>query len=238
MTGPKWAVIVFPGSNCDQDCVHALRDVLGYDVTAVWHKDRVPVDTQCIIIPGGFSYGDYMRAGSLAAMSPVMKTVRERSEAGALIIGICNGFQVLCETGLLPGALMRNDSLRFRCHDVYLRVEDGDTPFTAGQLSPGDVIRLPIAHGYGNYYIPPDGAANAERHVLMRYSDASGTVDATTNPNGSWHNAAGVTNDAGNVLGMMPHPERAVETLLGGTDGLTIFRAMDAWARERLGATA
>ncbi len=224
----RWAVVVFPGSNCDQDFVHAVRDVLEREVVEVWHKDAVPEDVDCIAIPGGFSYGDYLRAGSLAAMSPVMRSVKEHAAKGTLIIGVCNGFQVLCEAGLLPGALMKNASLRFRCMDVYLRTARNGSPFTDGFLKEGDVIRIPMAHGYGNYYVPADQAEAAGRQTLFAYSDADGGVEVGTNPNGSVMNIAGVTNERGNVLGMMPHPERAVEYLVGGTDGLNILKAMDA----------
>lgn len=224
--GPLWAVVVFPGSNCDQDCVHALRDVLGARVVEVWHKDSVPADAECIVIPGGFSYGDYLRAGALASMSPVMDSVRAAAARGALVLGICNGFQVLVESGLLPGVLMRNAGLRFRCRDAHLRVERADTPFTAGAFEPGEVIRLPIAHGFGNYYLPPGSEALAERQGVLAYCDEDGGKSPGANPNGSFADIAGIANEAGNVLGMMPHPERACETLLGGTDGLRLLRAM------------
>ncbi|MDK2970528.1 MAG: phosphoribosylformylglycinamidine synthase subunit PurQ / glutaminase [Candidatus Sumerlaeota bacterium] len=228
----RWAVVVFPGSNCDQDFVRALRDVMRVDVRVVWHKDSVPDDVDCIAVPGGFSYGDYLRAGALAAMSPVMESVRRHAERGTLVIGVCNGFQVLCETGLLPGALMKNRALRFRCHDAYLRCELDGGPFAAGQLAKGDTIRLPIAHGYGNYYVPADQLESVRKQIAFTYCDALGEVSDRANPNGSVLNIAGVTNEAGNVLGMMPHPERAVEALLGGTDGLCIIRAMNRWAEN------
>ncbi len=223
----RWAVIVFPGSNCEKDCVNAMRDVIKADVIEVWHKDPVPDDIDCIIIPGGFSYGDYMRAGALAAMSPVMASVKQHAERGTLILGICNGFQILLECGLLPGALIKNTSMRFRCLDWNLRVEKNDTVFTRGFLKQGDVISLPIAHGYGNYFIPADQADSVQDQVLFRYCDAEGNVSDATNPNGSVRNIAGIMNKAGNVLGMMPHPERAVEALLGGTDGIGILSAMN-----------
>jgi phosphoribosylformylglycinamidine synthase len=225
----RWAVVIFPGSNCDRDFVRALRDVLRVEVIEVWHKDSVPEAIDCIAIPGGFSYGDYLRAGALAAMSPVMASVRAHAERGTLVIGVCNGFQVLCEAGLLPGVLTKNDTLRFRCHDVYLRNELVGGPFAGGELPQGEVIRLPIAHGFGNYYVPPGQRAAIERQVAFRYCDPLGEVSRRANPNGSVDNIAGVTNAAGNVLGMMPHPERAVEALLGGTDGLRILKAMQDW---------
>lgn len=222
----RWAVVRFPGSNCERDCVRALRDVLHASVVEVWHKDSVPDDVDCIVIPGGFSYGDYLRAGALAAMSPVMRSVRAHAERGTLVLGVCNGFQVLCEAGLLPGALTKNRGMRFRCHAAHLRVERSDSPFAAGELTTGEVIRLPVAHGYGNYFLREQDLARAQGQVLLRYCAPDGTLDDRANPNGSVGAIAGITNEAGNVLGMMPHPERAVETLLGGTDGLKIFRAM------------
>ncbi|MBX3728921.1 MAG: phosphoribosylformylglycinamidine synthase I [Candidatus Sumerlaeia bacterium] len=225
----RWAVVIFPGSNCDRDFVRALRDVLRVEVVEVWHKDSVPEAIDCIAIPGGFSYGDYLRAGALAAMSPVMASVRTHAERGTLVIGVCNGFQVLCEAGLLPGVLTKNDTLRFRCHDVYLRSELNGGPFAGTGLPQGEVLRLPIAHGFGNYYVPPEQRDAIERHVAFRYCDPLGDVSRRANPNGSVDNIAGVTNAAGNVLGMMPHPERAVEALLGGTDGLRILQAMQDW---------
>lgn len=225
----RWAVVIFPGSNCDRDFVRALRDVLRVEVVEVWHKDSVPEAIDCIAIPGGFSYGDYLRAGALAAMSPVMASVRTHAERGTLVIGVCNGFQVLCEAGLLPGVLTKNDTLRFRCHDVYVRCELNDGPFAGVVLPQGDVLRLPIAHGFGNYYVPPEQRDAIKHHVAFRYCDPLGDVSRRANPNGSVDNIAGVTNAAGNVLGMMPHPERAVEALLGGTDGLRILQAMQDW---------
>ena len=232
MTSPLWAVLVFPGSNCEKDCVHALRDVLGAEVVEVWHKDPVPAEARCIVIPGGFSYGDYLRAGALAAKSPVMDSVREHAARGTLVLGICNGFQVLVEAGLLPGALLKNTGRRFRCLDWPLRVARSDSPFTRGELEPGQVIRLPIAHGYGNYYAAPADREAARAQALLEYCDADGHTGEGSNPNGSMMNIAGLTNKAGNVLGMMPHPERACEALLGETDGLRILRAMHRNATE------
>ena len=222
----RWAVVRFPGSNCEQDLVRAVRDVLGHDCIEVWHKDPVPDDVDCIGIPGGFSYGDYLRAGSLAAMSPVMRTVKAHAEKGTLVIGICNGFQVLCEAGLLPGALMKNRGLRFRCMDVNLRVMISDSPFVRGKAKEGDILRVPIAHGFGNYYVPSDQAAEIKDQILFQYCSEEGEVNQESNPNGSLHNIAGITNKAGNVLGMMPHPERAVEYLINGSDGRKILEAM------------
>lgn len=221
-----WAVVLFPGSNCDQDCVHAVRDVLHDRVIEVWHRDEIPAEAQAILIPGGFSYGDYLRTGALAALSPVMQSVRRRAEMGTPILGICNGFQVLTEARLLPGALLKNTGMRFRCMDQPLRVEADGLAFTGSFLKKGDVITLPIAHGYGNYFVPAEQRAEIEPLVVLRYSDPEGNVSAASNPNGSLDNIAAVRNRAGNVMGLMPHPERAVEPMIGGTDGLKILRAM------------
>lgn len=230
------AVVLFPGSNCDQDMIHALRDVMGFDVTGVWHTDSVPADVDFIAVPGGFSFGDYLRAGVLASLSPVMKSVREHAEKGTLVLGVCNGFQILLECGLLPGALQRNVGMKFRCRPWKLRVERSNSPFVEASLLEGDVITLHIAHGYGNYYLP---AAEVEKHraqVLFRYCNDLGEVNPQTNPNGSIENIAGITNERGNVLGMMPHPERSVEAILGSTDGLRLFRALEHSIRQRAGA--
>jgi phosphoribosylformylglycinamidine synthase I len=230
------AVVVFPGSNCDRDMIHALRDVMNFDVKEVWHDDAVPSDVDMIAIPGGFSFGDYLRTGVLASLSPVMKSVREHAEKGTLILGVCNGFQILLEAGLLPGALRRNVGMRFRCRGWHLRAERSDSPFTDAAMLEGDVIHLHIAHGYGNYYLPADQVERYRSQVVFRYCDAAGNVSPETNPNGSLENIAGISNERGNILGMMPHPERAVEHLLGGADGLKIFRAMEHTIRQRAGA--
>lgn len=229
----RWAVIVFPGSNCEQDAVHALRDVLRCDVAEVWHKDQVPDDVDAIFIPGGFTYGDALRTGALAAMSPVMQSVKEHAARGTRILGVCNGFQILVESALLPGALMKNTGLRFRCKDVFLRVDESAGPLLeSGDLRAGDVLRIPIAHGYGNYYVPQSMEAQANTVATFRYCDANGDVTSDANPNGSFGNIAAVRNPAGNVIGMMPHPERAVEALVGGVDGLKILRAVTAMAEK------
>jgi phosphoribosylformylglycinamidine synthase len=233
----RWAVVSFPGSNCDRDAIHALRDVLKADVVEVWHKQQVPDDVDAIFIPGGFSYGDALRTGALAAMSPVMQSVKAHAARGTRILGVCNGFQILVEAGLLPGALMKNAGLRFRCKSVHLRVDKSAGPLLdAGVLKVGDVLRVPIAHGYGNYYVPDYMQAEANVLAAFRYCDAEGNVTEDANPNGSFGNIAGIRNPAGNVLGMMPHPERAVEALIGGADGLKILRAVTALAE--LGARA
>ncbi len=228
----RWAVVVFPGSNCDRDCVHALRHVLGRDVVEAWHREALPPGIDAVVLPGGFSYGDYLRTGALAGLSHVMRSVREHAARGRPVLGICNGFQILAEAGLLPGALLRNASLRFHCRDVHLRVERDDSPFTQGAYGRGAVIRLPIAHGCGRFHAPPPMLAEIEdnRQVVLRYCDEGGETTADANVNGSLHAIAGVCNRAGNVLGMMPHPERACEELLGGTDGRGIFLAVEGAA--------
>lgn len=223
----RFGVVVYPGTWSDQDCAHALRDVLEQDVEMLWHKDRDLSRVDCVIVPGGFSYGDYLRTGAIARLSPVTEAVREFAAKGRPVIGICNGFQILCEAGLLPGALLRNECLEFRCQWVNLRVENARTPFT-NAAAPGQVLRIPISHGEGRYWAPPEVLAELElnRQVAFRYCDAQGRVTPEDNPNGSLNNIAGVVNRQGNVLGMMPHPERAVEGILGGTDGLPVFFSM------------
>jgi phosphoribosylformylglycinamidine synthase subunit PurQ / glutaminase len=222
----KVAVVTFPGSNCDYDLYKAVQQV-GGDPTFVWHRERGLSEYDAVLLPGGFSYGDYLRAGAIARMSPIMEDVVPFANAGGPVLGICNGFQILCEAGLLPGALVRNDILRFASHDVMLRVERTDTLFTSDYTA-GQTLRIPIAHGEGNY--EADRATldvlEAEGRIIFRYVDARGETSDDANPNGSWHNIAGITNDGGNVLGMMPHPERAMEELLGSTDGIGLFTSM------------
>jgi phosphoribosylformylglycinamidine synthase len=222
----KVAVVTFPGSNCDYDLYKAAQQV-GGDVTFMWHRERGLDGYDAVLLPGGFSYGDYLRAGAIARMSPIMEDVVSFASAGGPVLGICNGFQILCEAGLLPGALIRNDSLKFESRDVLLRVERTDTLFT-GDYSDGQILRVPIAHGEGNYEADEATlkALEDEGRIVFRYVDASGEATAAANPNGSWHNIAGITNEAGNVLGMMPHPERAMEELLGSTDGIGLFTSM------------
>jgi phosphoribosylformylglycinamidine synthase subunit PurQ / glutaminase len=224
----KFGVVVFPGSNCDADCYHAVKD-LGHEVEYIWHKDTDLKGSECIIIPGGFSYGDYLRSGAIARFSPVMDKVIEFANQGGYVIGICNGFQILLECGLLPGAMLRNNGLKFRCADSWLRVENVDTPFT-NLLEQGQVIRVPVAHGEGNYYIDAAGLKTLEEtgRIVLRYSTPDGEITQEANPNGSLHNIAGIVNEQGNVLGMMPHPERCVDELLGGTDGKLIFQSIVA----------
>ena len=223
----EFGVIVFPGTWSDGDCYTAVTDNLGEQARYIWHKDTDVSGVDCLIVPGGFSYGDYLRAGAIARFSPIMKSVEEFASGGGLVIGICNGFQILCEAGLLPGVLMRNDHLQFRCQWVNLRVETTVTPFTNASHN-GDVLAVPISHGEGNFYAD-DATLEALRHngqIVFRYCDDAGNVTPGANPNGSLMNIAGITNAEGNVLGMMPHPERCCDPLMGGTDGLTIFQSI------------
>jgi len=232
----RFGVVVFPGTWSDRDCGHVVQDVLGAELVYLWHKDRDLGGADCVILPGGFSYGDYLRAGAIARFSPVMESVAAFAERGGLVWGICNGFQVLCEAGLLPGALVRNACLEFRCEWTHLRCERETTPYTGG-LTAGQVIRVPISHGEGNYTADPATLDALERRgqVVFRYCDERGETTAAANPNGSQRSIAGIVNERGNVLGMMPHPERCAEAELGGTDGLLLFRsAMEAAAAVTL----
>ena len=223
----RFAVLVFPGTWSDHDWHHVLRNVVHEDADLVWHTESDLSSYDAIVLPGGFSYGDYLRCGAIARFSPVMEAVKREAAAGKLVIGSCNGFQILCEAGLLPGVLMRNDVMQFRCEDAYLRVETTSTPFTSA-ASVGQALMMPIAHGEGNYYADPDTLArlNAEDRVVFRYSTPTGEVTPEANPNGASQNIAGILNEGRNVLGMMPHPERASEALIGGEDGLVIWRSM------------
>lgn len=221
-----FAVIQFPASNCDQDCRHAIR-VLGHEAEYVWHKDTGLGPVDAVIIPGGFSYGDYLRCGAIARFSPVMGAVQAFAAGGGLVIGICNGFQILCEAGLLPGALVRNRDLQFHCEPVYLRVATYESPFTC-KVPPGRILRIPIAHGEGCYFADPPTLAELEarRQILWQYCDAGGQLTESANPNGSLLNIAGICNERRNVAGLMPHPDRASEEILGSTDGRLIFESM------------
>jgi len=223
----KFGVIQFPGSNCDQDAYFAVRDILKQPVEYIWHQSASVDGFDCIILPGGFSYGDYLRTGAIAKFSPVMSAVREFADNGGLVIGICNGFQILCEAGLLPGALIPNIGLRFICRYVSVRVENSTSDFT-NLCHKGQVLRIPIAHHGGNYYCDPETLAALEDNdrVLLRYCDEDGNITEEANPNGSLNNIAGILNERGNVAGMMPHPERAVESLLGSEDGLYILKSI------------
>jgi len=225
----KFGVVVFPGSNCDHDAYHAVRHVLGQDAAFLWHKETSLAGADVVILPGGFSHGDYLRTGAIARFSPVMDAVRAFAEQGGPVLGICNGFQVLLEAGLLPGAMLRNAGLKFRCEHVHVRVEHTDTPFTM-TCRPGQVLRLPIAHGEGNYFADPETIRELEerRQVIFRYVTADGDVSAEANPNGSLNNIAGLCNRSRNVVGLMPHPERACELSLGSADGLVLLESVVA----------
>jgi len=223
----RFGVVTFPGSNCDHDCIHVLRNVLAQDVVEFWHENLSVDDVDCIVLPGGFAYGDYLRAGAVAATSPIMLSVKSFAESGRPVLGICNGFQVLLETRLLPGAMLRNRSLQFRCRPVSMRVESTRTPFT-WNLREGQILQIPIAHGEGNYFAPVDTLDEIERagQVVFRYAEAS-------NPNGAARFIAGVCNKEGNVVGLMPHPERAAETILGSTDGRLIFESVISFLESK-----
>jgi phosphoribosylformylglycinamidine synthase I len=223
----KFAVIQFPGSNCDQDCVAAINSIDGLEAAYVWHKETSLRGFDAIVLPGGFAYGDYLRCGAIARFSPIMKGVISEARAGKLILGTCNGFQILCEAGLLPGALVRNRSLRFVCETVTTRVEVADSPFTNG-VPEGSLLRLPVAHGEGCFFADPTTLQelNKNRQILLRYSDSEGRTVPAANPNGSIENIAGICNRERNVFGLMPHPDRACDLRLGSADGLKIFQSM------------
>jgi phosphoribosylformylglycinamidine synthase len=222
-----FAIIVFPGSNCDHDAYHAVKHVLGQEARFVWHKDVDLQGADVVILPGGFSHGDYLRTGAIARFSPVMREVEAFAARGGPVLGVCNGFQVLLEAGLLPGAMLRNAGLKFLCEHVRLRVDETDTPFTAA-CRIGQVLRLPIAHGDGNYFAPPDVLERLERHrqIVFRYCDESGVVSEAANPNGSLGGIAGLCSEGRNVVGLMPHPERACESALGSADGLIVLESV------------
>jgi len=222
----RWGVVVFPGSNCDADTLHVLSGLLGQEARYVWHQDTNLSGLDVVVLPGGFAHGDYLRSGAIARFSPVMGAVQEFAGAGKLVLGICNGFQVLLEAGLLPGAMLRNRAQSFLCRWVHLRVENPRPPFLSA-CRPGEVLRMPVAHGEGNYYADPEILArmNANGQVLLRYCDPDGTV-RDTGPNGSVESIAGICNERGNVLGLMPHPERACELLLGSEDGRKLFESL------------
>jgi phosphoribosylformylglycinamidine synthase I len=225
----KFAVIVFPGSNCDHDAFHAAKDVLRQDAEFVWHKETDLRGADVVILPGGFSHGDYLRTGAIARFSPVMNAVKGFAAAGGPVLGVCNGFQILLEAGMLPGAMLRNRDLKFHCEHVYVRVEQTDTPFTLACL-PKQVLRMPIAHGEGNYFTTPDELRRLEqnRQIVFRYVNAQGVVTDEANPNGALESIAGICNEQRNVVGLMPHPERACELSLGSADGLVMFESVVA----------
>ncbi len=230
----RFGVVGFPGSNCDHDCFYVIRDVLDQPVEYIWHNDKDLNGFDCIVLPGGFSYGDYLRTGAIARFSSIMDPVIDFANRGGMVIGICNGFQILLEAGLLPGAMLRNTNLHFICKYVYLRTENNATPFT-NQCGKKQVLRISIAHNEGNYYIDAKGLQELKKNdqVVFRYSNAEGDVDKEYNPNGAVENIAGIINKKGNVLGMMPHPERSAEAELGSEDGLFIFKSMINWLEKK-----
>ncbi len=234
----RFAVLQFPASNCDQDCVHAVR-VLGHEAELLWHKETAVGDVDAVIIPGGFSYGDYLRCGAIARFSPVMQAVQRFAAAGGFVLGICNGFQILCEAGLLPGALIRNRSLQFRCEQVLLKTANRDTPFTC-RTPPDKLLKIPIAHGEGCYFAdePTLARLQANRQILWQYCNAAGELTDDANPNGSLLNIAGICNEPRNVAGLMPHPDRASEELLGSADGRLIFESLGHTLASRVRAAA
>jgi phosphoribosylformylglycinamidine synthase I len=223
----KFSIVVFPGSNCDHDAYHAAKHVLGQDAEFVWHKETDLKGADVVVLPGGFSHGDYLRTGAIARFSPIMTAVREFAQAGGPVLGICNGFQILCEASLLPGAMLRNKDLKFHCEHVFIRVEQTGTPFTT-RAAKGQVLRIPIAHGDGNYYAEPDvvSALESSGRVVFRYCDAGGHVTDAANPNGAVNGIAGICSEQRNVVGLMPHPERACEPVLGSADGLILFESV------------
>jgi phosphoribosylformylglycinamidine synthase len=234
----NFAVLQFPASNCDQDCVHAVR-VLGHTAHFVWHKDTSLGAVDAVIVPGGFSYGDYLRCGAIARFSPVMQAVKQFADNGGLVIGICNGFQILCEAGLLPGALIRNRDLQFHCEQVFLKTATRETPFTS-RIPAGQILKIPIAHGEGCYFADETtlAALKAGNQILWQYSSATGELTEAANPNGSVLNIAGICNARRNVAGLMPHPDRASEAILGSTDGRFIFESMIAALESKAAAKA
>ncbi|MCJ7788582.1 MAG: phosphoribosylformylglycinamidine synthase subunit PurQ [Candidatus Atribacteria bacterium] len=231
----KFGVIQFPGSTCDYDCFYALRDVLKVQVDFVWHRETNLESYNCIILPGGFSYGDYLRVGAIARFSPIMKAVKKYSDDGGLVLGICNGFQILLEAGLLPGVLIKNNCLHFLCRYLYLKVENNSTPYTH-LCEKEQVLKIPIAHGEGNYYVDKNTLRELIKNnqIVLRYCDAKGEITPEANPNGSIYNIAAVCNKGGNVLGMMPHPERCVEDCLGSSDGKYIFNSILDFIKKKL----
>ena len=229
-----FAVVVFPGSNCDHDAHYAVEHVLGQRAEFVWHKDTSLRGADVVILPGGFSHGDYLRTGAIARFSPIMAAVRAFADAGGPVLGVCNGFQILLECGLLPGAMLRNQDVKFHCEFVGVRVDRTDTPFT-GEARLGQVLRMPIAHGEGNYFAPPDVIDELEStgRIVFRYANAQGETTEQSNPNGAMHNIAGICNAARNVVGLMPHPERACEIAVGSADGLVLFQSVVKSLAER-----
>lgn len=235
----KFGIVVFPGSNCDHDAYHAAKHVLGQQAEYLWHKDADLKGADVVVLPGGFSHGDYLRTGAIARFSPIMREVQAFAERGGPVLGVCNGFQILLEAGLLPGAMLRNRSLKFRCEPVHIRVEQTDTPFTcAARLR--EVLEIPIAHGEGNYFAQPDVITRLEsnRQVIFRYTTATGEVTDAANPNGSAASIAGLCSEARNIVGLMPHPERACESALGSDDGRVLFESVVDWIARGAASSA
>ena len=235
----NFAVLQFPASNCDQDAVHALRDVMGHSARLIWHKENSLGDADAVIVPGGFSYGDYLRTGAIARFSPIMQAVQNFAAQGGPVLGICNGFQILCEAGMLPGALIRNRSLQFRCEHVYIETVNRNSMFT-NKIPAGKLLRVPIAHGEGCYFADAEHLKRLQQNgqVLWRYVNDKGEATEISNPNGSLANIAGIVSEKGNVAGLMPHPERAIESLLGSDDGRWIFASLIHSVAERARAKA
>lgn len=229
---PKFGVVVFPGSNCDHDAYYSLKKNLGFDTQFLWHKNHSINNSDVIILPGGFSYGDYLRSGAIAKLSPLMNEVREFAEKGGIVIGICNGFQILCESNLLPGTLIKNKSLKFVCRDVYVKVTNESKVFSSGVK--GEVFKIPIAHGEGNYFIEEKGLNELKQNsqILFQYCDKNGNITEASNPNGSIENIAGIMSKKGNVLGMMPHPERVCSDILGNSSGKFIFNSIKFYLKN------
>lgn len=227
MSKVRFGVIVFPGSNCDRDCYYVLKDLLQVRVNYIWHQEEKPKGFDCLILPGGFSYGDYLRCGAIARFSPVMEFVQDFARQGGLVLGICNGFQILLECGLLPGAMLRNEGLKFICQFIYVRVDNTQTPFT-GAARPGQVLKLPVKHNEGNYYVEEETLKEMKRRgqIVLRYSTKEGVVTMEANPNGALDNIAGICNERKNVFGLMPHPENSSEPILSSQDGLVIFKSV------------
>jgi len=230
----RFGVVVFPGSNCDQDCFYVIKDILNQPVKHIWHKDKRLDNFDCIVLPGGFSYGDYLRTGAIAMFSPIMERISEFTRKGKVVIGICNGFQILLEAGLLPGAMLRNKNLHFICKYVYIRTENSQTPFT-NLCKKNQILKIPIAHNEGNYYIDEEGLRKLKRssQIVFRYCSREDKTTSEFNPNGAIDNIAGIINKKGNVLGMMPHPERSSESVLGSNDGLLVFKSIIKWLESR-----
>jgi len=231
----KFGIVVFPGSNCEHDVYHVVKHLLGHEATFIWHKDESLAGIDCIVLPGGFAHGDYLRTGAMARFSPIMKSIKQYADRGGMVFGICNGFQILAEAGLLPGALVRNTNLQYICRDLYLRVERQDTAYT-NRIKQGSVLKIPIGHGEGCYYAPDAVLQELakKRQVVFRYCDPKGEITAEANPNGSLQAIAGICNEKGNVLGMMPHPDRCAEEVLGNADGLRLFTSiLHTWQQTR-----